>query len=226
MRRFGSARALIVTALVVGSVAHTTLAEPKVWFELVPGPAASGEPIPFELLARVSEDDNMGLIFFGLELTGIATNQIAAPRAFDTGRGKFIGFAGDESQPNAAQIFSSQKISDPTTVVMGLGQRPGSLADAALGELTTPRHAEYDVPMLIARGTLSGRPEDVEPVQVEANVYLDRNRIGPYPPTVETFFNVIPEPAAALPVASTLCLMRRRRRRSSRFLPTAGGSRA
>ncbi len=197
---------LLVGSVAALGVATSASAIPTVEFILQPG----SEPGSFELLADVSEGDNFGLAFFGVELTGIATNKVEAPEAL-TSIG-FAGFAGDESVPDAAQIFSSQSLTNPATLVRGIGQAPGSIPDVQ--PFPGNRNPDFGAPVLLATGTLSGDITEVEAVQIEANVFAEATGtsvLGSQEGNVETSLTIIPEPATVgLMGLGALAVLRRR----------------
>jgi len=139
-------------SLTTGAMLLTSTAASAQTVDFILEKSSETGPGTFELFADVSQDGNFGLAGFAVELFGAETNEVVAPKGFSGFLQAMIGFADNESLPDATVIFSTQSLLEADNLVTGFGQFPGTLLEVA-DVPGLARQVEYDAPLLLATGT-------------------------------------------------------------------------
>ncbi len=122
----------------------------------------------FDLFADVSQGDNAGLSFVGVELLGIDTIQNLAPMvAYDEVEFEPHGFHYFRSPDDDPTLVAVQAVTNPDSLVYGFGQTAGSLP-SGYGEV----QPNYGAPLLLATGTYTD-PGALDMGDVMANVLVE-----------------------------------------------------
>jgi hypothetical protein len=159
----------------------------------------------FDVWGSVSGGDNAGMASFVVDLLNIDTARVVAPKGFDRDELRLKGFVTiSPALTGDGTVYGYQNLSDPNSLILGIGQTAGSLpvypGSSYVG-------IPWAAPVHLATGTYSGPELPVIGTTATADVFT---HIGST--ELQTAGIYLPEPASCLLLAigGAMALCRRR----------------